>query len=141
MSTPIPDENQPMREALQRDAADVPKPDFDPALHYATMRRVRGLAETPNRRLPWVSSLATAAAVLALAASLALWQMRVSPKGELASNSQPDHSHPSPALPRTSLGIYQAAADKGDDVLFALLDRDARELLPASPSVFNTPLH
>ena len=30
MSTP--EENQPMREALQRDAAGVSKPDFDPAL-------------------------------------------------------------------------------------------------------------
>ncbi len=52
MSTPTPDDTQPMRDALQRDAARVPEPAFDAALHYTTMRRVRALAETPSAASP-----------------------------------------------------------------------------------------
>ncbi|HSI15192.1 MAG TPA: hypothetical protein VK961_24300 [Chthoniobacter sp.] len=140
MSTPTPNENQPMREALQRDAASLPEPDFNPALHYATMRRVRGLAETPTRRFRLSPALATTAAVLALAASLMLWQMRSSSDHEAASNFQPGQLQPQPTMPLASLLTYQAAADKGDDALFALLDHDARELLPTSSPVFNAPL-
>jgi hypothetical protein len=141
MSAPTPDENQPMREALQRDATGVPKPDFDPALHYATMRRIRSLAETPARRFHLSPAVAAAAAVLVLAASLALWQMRSSPEHPVVTVFQPAHPQPPPAMPRASLLTYQTAANKGDDALFALLDHDARELLPASSPVFNAPLH
>lgn len=144
------DENQPMREALQRDAARAPKPDFDPTLHYATMRRLRDLAATPARRIRLMPALAAAAAALTLAVSFALLQMRSLPENQLTSQSQsgpPRHvpAPPSMASPatitRTSLVTYQAAAEKSDDALFALLDRDARELLPASSSIFSTPLH
>lgn len=141
MSTPIPDEDQPMRDALQRDAAGVPKPDFDPALHYATMRRMRSLAEAPAHRLHLPTALAAAAAALAVAASFMLWQMHSSPERHAAANAHPESPQPPPAMPRTSLLTYQAAAGEGDDALFALLDRDARELLPASSPVFNTPLY
>jgi hypothetical protein len=148
MSTPTPDENQPMRDALQHDAAGVSKPDFNPALHYATMRRLRGLVETPSRRIRLLPALASAAAVLTLAVSLALWQMHSLPKNRLASKYGPPHHTPvapsmvSPAsVTRTSLITYQAAAERSDDALFALLDTDARELLPKSPSVFSTPPH
>jgi len=137
MSTP--DENQPTREALQRDAAGVPKPDFNPALHYSTMRHVRGLAEKPPRSFRLAPALAAAAAVLALVVGLALWQMRALPVKQLASNSRQSHPHSMTAMQRSSLLTYQAAADKGDDALFALLDRDAGDLLPPSSPVFNTP--
>jgi hypothetical protein len=149
MSTP--DENQPMREALQRDATRVSKPDFDPALHYATMRRLRSLAKTPNREFRWAPALAATTAVLALAVSLVHWRMPPLPENQVASQSQSGHSRhapaspslivPTPAAARTSALTYQTAANQGEDVLFALLDRDARELLPASPPVFNSPLH
>lgn len=139
MSTP--DENQPMRDALQRDATGVPKPDFDPTLHYATIRRIRVLAETPARRFPLAPALATAAAVLALTAGLALWQIHPAPEHPVAASSHPALPSPQAAIPRSSLLSYQTAAGKGDDALFALLDRDARELLPASSPVFNAPLN
>ena len=149
MSTPSPDENQPMREALQRDAAGVPKPDFNPTLHYATMRRVRSLMEAPTRRIRLIPALAAAAAVMILAVSLALWEMRPLRENQLASQPQsgPPHQMPVPpsmvspaTITRASLITYQAAAEKSDDALFALLDNEARELLPRSSAIFSAPL-
>ncbi len=138
MSTPTPDENQPMRDALQRDAARVPKPDFDPALHYATMRRLRALAETPTSHWRLSPALATAAALLLLSV-LALWRPWQSPPENHLTSSPT--SAPLPAVaPRASLLAYQSAANEGDTALFTMLDRDAVALLPASPSVFRTPL-
>lgn len=137
MSTP--DENQPMQEALQRDAASAPKPDFNPALHYATMRRLRGLAGAPGCPLGFWPVLASAAAVLMLTASFAFWQMHA-PQGYRGA-SQPSLQREFPAMPRTSLLTYQIAANHGDDALSALLDRDARDLLPASASIFQAPFN
>jgi hypothetical protein len=146
MSTPTPDENQSMRDALQRDAARVPTPDFDSALHHSTMRRLRSLAETPTRPFFLSPAFAAAAAMLALAASLAVWQMRSTPEQPVANHPhQQEHSPispaPQPTLPRSSLLAYQTAADQSDEALFALLDRDSRELLPASSPVFSTLPH
>jgi hypothetical protein len=141
MSTPTPDENQPMREALQRDAAGVPKPDFNPAQHYATMRRIRGLPETPRRQFGLWPMLAVATAVLMLTAAFAFWQMRPPHRNRVASQTLLPQEHPLVAMPRTSLLTYQMAASQGEDALSALLDRDARDLLPASPSVFQAPFN
>lgn len=147
MSTP--DENQPMRDALQRDAARAPKPDFDPTLHYATMRSLRGLAEKPARRFHLAPALATAAAVLAVAVSLVFWQMRSQPENQVAAQFQSGPFPHTPVPPstvspatvtRASLVTYQAAAENSDDALFAMLDRDAREFLPKSSAIFNAPL-
>lgn len=145
MSTPTPDENQPMRDALQRDATRVPIPDFDPALHYSTMRRLRSLAETPDRAFHLSPALAAAAAVLALGASLAIWQIHFTPGHKRISQLPPTTPAPllsesQPPLGRSSLLVYQAAAEKGDEALLALLDRDSRELLPASLPIFSTSL-
>ena len=87
----------------------------------------------------WNSIWSSAAvAVLALAASIALWQLHPTPEHTVA--SKPSHPSPQPAIPRTSLLAYQAAASKGEDALLAQLDRDARDLLPASPAIFKTSL-
>ena len=46
MNTPEPNDDQTaLREALQRDAAGLSEPNFDAALHHATMRRIRALSE------------------------------------------------------------------------------------------------
>ena len=46
MSTPNPDDHSELREALRRDAARKQEPPFDAALHHATIRRIRALADT-----------------------------------------------------------------------------------------------
>ena len=147
MSTPTPDHEQPMRDSLQRDAERMPKPDFDPALHHATMRRIRELAGPAIPKWNWVP-LMTSAAVVAMLASIAWWQMRPLPDNRIASPSQPNVSYHKPvdptsleaAAPRASLLAYQTAAQEGDAALFAMLDRDASTLLPASAPAFKNPL-
>ncbi|MDR3403110.1 MAG: hypothetical protein P4L99_11495 [Chthoniobacter sp.] len=140
MSTPTPDENQPMRDALQRDAARVPEPAFDATLHYATMRRLRALAEAKSAT-PWLRRapvLAGTAIILVLGALVFVRQPpsapRTTPPEVIASLAPPA------AAPRASLLAYQVAANDGDTALFALLDRDATTLLPASSPLFNTTL-
>jgi hypothetical protein len=135
--TPHNDDDDAMRNALQRDSARVTEPPFDAALHHATMDRIRALAESAAGawRFHLLPALATAASVLALAALLVLWWPHSSPKKEVAADFRPHQ----PA-PRASLLAYQAAARNSDEALFAVLDRDARELLPASSPVFNTTL-
>ena len=46
MSTPHPDDHSELREALRRDAARMQEPPFDAALHHATIRRIRAVADT-----------------------------------------------------------------------------------------------
>jgi len=66
MSTPNPDDHSELREALRRDAARMQEPPFDAALHHATMRRIRALADTgaahPWRR--WAPAFAAGGALL-----------------------------------------------------------------------------
>ncbi|MEP6671751.1 MAG: hypothetical protein ABJF10_21505 [Chthoniobacter sp.] len=139
MSTPTPDDDQSMRDALQRDAARVSEPAFDAALHYETMRRVRALAETKSATPRWhlAPTLTAAAAVVALSALIALWPHSSAPTKprEVVTSLAPRT-----AAPRASLLAYQAAANDGDAALLALLDRDASTLLPASSPLFNATL-
>ncbi len=138
MNAPTPDDHEALRAALRHDAAQVPEPPFNAALHQATMRRIRALGEpaaAATSRFHLLPTLATAAAALALAALFALWWPHPPPQHEAAADLTPQ-----PTAPRASMLAYQAAASKGDDALFVLLDRDARDLLPASSPVFNTTL-
>lgn len=149
MSIPGPDENQPMRDALQRDASQAPKPNFDPALHYATMRRIRELTQPSIPQWNLVP-LFTSAAVLVLLAAILVWQMRTLPGNRAATQPQPEHPLPRPipssfplpgsTAPMTSMLAYRTAAVQGDDALVTILDRDASFLLPASAPVFTAPL-
>jgi hypothetical protein len=72
--TPNHDDDQPMREALRRDAARVPEPLFDAALHYATLRRVRVLAgASSTQQRVWLRpALVSAAAMIIGLAALAV---------------------------------------------------------------------
>src|SRR5262249_19252538 len=74
MTTPHPNDDDVMREALRRDAGRVGEPAFDATLHHATMRRIRGLASrsTENRRTQILLRFAAAAAVVVLATFVAL---------------------------------------------------------------------
>ena len=77
MSTPIPDDEKhaALREALRRDAARVQEPPFDPAMHRATLRRIRALADSGAAQWSWWlrPALAGAAALVVLALSLGPW--------------------------------------------------------------------
>jgi hypothetical protein len=138
MNSPTPSyDHEALREALRRDAARVPQPAFDPALHHATMRRIRALAEPKERnsRFHLLPVLATAAALLLLTALLALPWRHPAPKREIAAVSAALQ-----VAPAATLLAYQSAAGQGDDALLAALDRDGRKLLPATPPAFNSAL-
>jgi hypothetical protein len=132
----MPDENQPMREALERDAARVSGPHFNTALHHATMRRVRALAQADNgwHRIPLFLKVTAAAAILAVAVLVA--REVFAPVTKEAPRIAVTSAASQPALPRATALAYGAAANEGDAALLAMLDRDARELLPATSSVF-----
>ena len=72
MSTPNHDDHSEMREALRRDAARMQEPPFDAALHHATIRRIRALADTGARRsgLRLMPALAAGVALLLVIAGI-----------------------------------------------------------------------
>ena len=82
MKTPAPDheEHDPLSAALRRDAARVQEPPFDPALHHATLRRIRAMADSGPARWSWWwrPALAGVAALAVLALGLGLWLPRAS---------------------------------------------------------------
>lgn len=131
MSTPNPDpDNQSsLREALRRDAARVQEPPFDAALHYATMRRIRALSPSPRPEWKWAFACA---AVLMLGAITMLWQGGPSPIAH-----QAEHAANAPIRPaQASEWAYRRAAAQSDEALLAMLERDARTLLPATPAIY-----
>jgi hypothetical protein len=122
--------------ALQRDAARVPLPPFDAALHQATMRRLRALASVEHTPLWWRVAL-PAAAVIVIGTGIALWHSGPAPHatdGGVAAASVM-------TVPQASSWAYQQAATQGDEALLAMLDRDARSLLPPGDPAFSAPLN
>lgn len=69
MSTPNPDDHPEVREVLRRDAARMQELRFDPALHHATLRRIRALADPGATRSVrrWIPAVAAAAALVVVA--------------------------------------------------------------------------
>lgn len=130
MSTLNPDpENQAsLREALRRDAARFKEPPFDAALHHATLRRIRALSASPRPEWKWAFACA---AVLAFVGIVTLWPVRPSP-------ITPQASRVADAPMRTAQAsewVYLRAAAQSDEALLAMLERDARTLLPETPAV------
>ena len=78
MKTPAPDheENDPLSAALRRDAARIQEPPFDAALHHATLRRIRAMADSGAVRWNWWWRPALAG--IAALAVIALWIPRAS---------------------------------------------------------------
>jgi hypothetical protein len=76
VNTPRPDydDRDSLSAALQRDAAGIHEPPFDAALHHATLRRIRALADSEAAR--WKPVLAWAAMCVVLAAGIGLWLSR-----------------------------------------------------------------
>src|SRR4051794_27330992 len=76
MKTPASNnEHDPVAAALRRDAARIQEPPFDPALHHATLRRIRAMADSGAVRSSWRwrPALAGVAALGLLALGLSLW--------------------------------------------------------------------
>ena len=82
MKTPAQnnEEPDPLPAALRRDAARVQEPPFDPALHHATLRRVRAMADSGTARWSgwWRPVIAGVAALAVLALCIGLWLPRTS---------------------------------------------------------------
>ena len=135
--TPDPDPHAALREALQRDAARVPEPPFDAALHRATMRRIHALAgPAPARSGPlgwnWAMSLSTATAIAVVCLLAFLWPFTGIRRGTVETASFA-RIHP----PKATVLAYQRAMSGREDGLFEMLDRDAQTLLPPSSPVFS----
>jgi hypothetical protein len=131
------DGHREMHEALQRDASRVKDEPFDAGLHYAAMRRIRALTGAGQPRIRgrrWAMA-AACAVVLVLALLAAPWRSEPSSRG-VAHSENPALAMTQPA----SAWAYQTAANQSDETLLAMLDRDARLLLPPTASTFSTPL-
>ena len=125
--------DQDMVELLRRDAERIREGEaFDVRLHQDTMRAIRQL-EPPARSTGWWSPARMTMTVTAMAACVILVLVL-----------QPDSGPPSPVpgmvatgAPSTAL-TYRSALSEGEDALMAMLDEDARVLLPRSSGIFQT---
>lgn len=142
MKSPSPenhdDEHRALREALQRDAARLGEEPFDARLHDATMRRIRALGDTEHEGRGWWLVALGAACVLMLIAIVSFGPWRSSPPMVAVADHPVESVAVEPA--RASAWSYQIAARQGDEALVALLDRDARDLLPPTAAAFSNPL-
>ncbi len=116
-----------LREELQRDAARIPVPPFDPVLHHAAIRRIRALAKP--QQPAWWPALSAVAAVLVLAMVFTHFPARpiqsplVKPVESVAS------------LPSTTVWAYRQVVAQGEDALLDRLAEDARRVLPTSTPI------
>ena len=123
-----------LREQLRRDAEAIRNSaEFDPKLHADTMRTIR-LA--PGRGSERKRGRARAFAAVTGATAICIALVVLLRPGEPL---EPSHEVAVVEPPRSRpLNLaYRRAFAEGDDALLAMLDRDARSLLPRSASVFN----
>lgn len=121
---------------LRRDAARIRKSEkFDAKLHQDTMRRIRQLDDTgaPRHLLKFAAAVTTAAAVCVIV----LLSLRPSP--DPRPGSAPGTELAKIPAASGALAYRQAFAD-GEDALIAMLDQDARALLPPSAQIFKSGL-
>ena len=102
------------------------------------MRRIRALAQDRPARLLWGLSLSGAAA-LVLGMAAFLWHSGptsgvTAGKGDSAA-TVPAHTS------RAMAWTYRQTAAQSDEALLAMLDRDARTLLPPTAPAFANPLN
>ena len=93
MKTPAPDHegHDPLSAALRRDAARIQEPPFDPALHHATLRRIRAMTDQGAAKWNgwWRPALAGVAALAVLALAIGFWLPRASQNGAHHATPQP----------------------------------------------------
>ena len=134
--SPDPDAHAALCEALQRDAARIPEPPFDPALHRATIRRIWALANPAPARSGslgwnWVASFSVATAAGAICLLAFLW-----PSGLNRRSPVETASFENLCAPRASMLAYHRALNGREEAFFEMLDRDAQTLLPPSSPAF-----
>lgn len=121
-----------MADLLLRDAERIRKHErFDAKLHQDTLRAIRSLE--PSRLEGWFQPKRVTVALGGLAACVMLILVLqpapdVTPTSGIIAATAP----PSAAL------SYRSAASEGEDALMAMLDEDARVLLPRSTDVFRS---
>ena len=95
MSTPNPDDHSELREALRRAAARMQEPPFDAALHHATIRRIRALADTGATRsgLRLMPALAAGVALLLVIAVIFTRREPPRPRPDIAAIISSTQSH------------------------------------------------
>ena len=98
MSTPNPDDHSELRDALRRDAARMQEPPFDAALHHATIRRIRALADTGSEQklrsgLRWMSALAAGVALLLVFVVIVTRREPSRPRPDIAAIISSTQSH------------------------------------------------
>ena len=112
MKTPAPDheENDPLSAALRRDAARVQEPPFDPALHRATLQRIRAMADSGSAQWSWWwrPAVAGVAVLTVLAWCVGLWLPRGSQTTAHHSPSPPDFAA---LLASTRTAVASLSAD------------------------------
>ena len=121
-----------MAELLRRDAERIREHEaFDAKLHHDTLRAIRQLE--PSRPQGWFSLQRVTVAFAAVAACVILLVVLRPDPGVAPAN----RIMAATAAPTTALS-YRSALSEGEDALLAMLDADARVLLPQSASVFQT---
>ena len=125
MKTPAQnnEEPDPLPAALRRDAARVQEPPFDPALHHATLRRIRAMADSGTARWSgwWKPALAGVAALAVLALCIGLWLPRTSQN--IAQHAKPK--------PQPDFAAMMASTRTAVASLSADLSADPSSPLPA----------
>jgi hypothetical protein len=133
------DDHQDLVKLLQSDAKKIRETeDFDPSLHQDTIRKIRRRASDDKRERGFLWSplkvsatavLAVTACVLVLLPVLRPTESEIIPGPVVALTADP--------APGSVLAYRQALAD-GEDALLAMLDRDARVILPRSVAAFQS---
>lgn len=130
-----PDDQTALREELRQDAARVNDTPFDPALHRATMARLRASADSTLARAAWGWWPAFALAVLVLTLGTAAW-LRYEPPNRNPIARRALETTPFALVAPTSAFAYRQALAEGEEMLSLRLARDARTLLPPSAPTF-----
>lgn len=103
------EEHDRLSASLRRDAARIQEPQFDPALHHATLRRIRAMEVSADTRWSrWWKPILAGAAVLALC--IGLWISRTSQTRAQRANRphQPDFAA---VLASTQAAVARVSSD------------------------------
>lgn len=133
------DDNQDLTELLQNDAHRIRESEeFDFILHQDTMRRIRleEPGENRERGFYWSPLKVSATAAIAVIAAVLVFRFDEPPAQPETKSGQEiaQVADPEPS----SVLSYRNAFAEGEDVLLAMLDQEARVVLPRSAAVFES---
>ena len=133
------DDNQDLTELLHKDAKRIRESEeFDPKLHQDTMRRIRldESGDNPERGFTWSTLKISATAAIAVIAVVLVFRSD-EPPAQPETNAGQEIAQVADPAPGSVLS-YRNAFAEGEDALLAMLDQDARVVLPRSATVFES---